>query len=427
MKRVYWIYALAALFYAFGVWLHIPYGGGHVYSDLVTVFQIRECPSGCTLPIPYVQAFVEYPVLSSMFLYCMGVLGSLFPGDLLYNYYYLTSLFLAIPTFLLIREVLKILKMKAMNESRVLWYVILTPSFLFMFLLNWYVIGVYFATFGMRKYLEGSHIRSGLLFGLSAAANLVTALPILGLLLVAHERKAIARLLGSALATYGVVNAPLILLNPSTWLQPWLYASNFYIEGSWMLAFLPNLSPLRHYIPIMMFGALFLAVLLTARKTSSPDPLKISWMLTFSFLFSTFIFTPQMNLILLPFFALQGVTGRYWEFLIFDTINSLVIILGFSQILFVVGITYSFVAFGPTSIVQWLAITRSAWTGKMAIYDGIYKLRFRKIKSERSSQMGQPSPRLGGSLEPTTPSGFLDWTRPRLRLKLHQMPRSLDR
>lgn len=378
MKRNHWIYIVAALFYIVGFWLHIPYGGGHVYSDIVSVFQARECASGCHLAIPYLQTFVEYPVLSSMFMYTMGVLGSLFPGNLLDNYYILTSLFLAIPTFLLIREVSKILQMRAMNESRVLWYVILTPSFLFMLLLNWYIIGVYLATFGMRKHLEGRHAQSGLLFGLSAASNLVTALPILGLLLVARGRRVIIDLLGGALASYAVVNGPFVLLNPLAWLQPWLYAKNWYIEGSWMLAFLPNESPLRHYVPILVFGALFFTVVLRVRNKTSQDPLKLSWILTFAFLFSTFIFTPQMNLILLPFFALQGVTGRYLEFLIFDTINSLVIILGFSQILLVVGITYSFVAFGSTSIVQWLAIARSAWTGKMAIYDGIYKLVFKK-------------------------------------------------
>ncbi len=388
MRRRYWIYIITALIYVAGVWLHFPYGGGHIYSDIVTVFQTRECAAGCQLGIPYIQTFVEYPVLTSMFLYAMGILGSLLPGNLVDNYYLLTSLFLAVPTFLLVREVLMLLQMRGSNEARVLWYVVLTPSFLFMLLLNWYVIGVYFATFGTRRYLEGRHAQSGLLFGLSAAANLVTALPVLGLLLVVRERRAIVRILASAVATFALVNAPFILLNPSTWLRFWTYHSNWYIEGSWMLAFLPNDSPLRHYLSVLVFFTLFLAVGFKLRERVSQDPLKLSWIVTFAFLFSTYVFTPQMNLILLPFFAVGGVTRRYVEFLIFDAINSLIIILGFSQILLVVGITYSIAAFGSTSVVQWIAIVRSAWTGKMAIYDGIYNLRFKKMKTERSSLAG---------------------------------------
>jgi hypothetical protein len=67
-----------------------------------------------------------------MFLYVMGVMGSLLSGNRLDNYYLLTSLFLAVPTFLLVREVLLLLRMRGTNESRILWYFILTPSFLFL-------------------------------------------------------------------------------------------------------------------------------------------------------------------------------------------------------------------------------------------------------------------------------------------------------
>src|SRR6267378_6471618 len=68
------LYLVALAAYALGVWLHIPYGGGHVYSDLVTVFQVRECSSGqCVILIPYVQTFFEYPVVDSMFMYAMGI------------------------------------------------------------------------------------------------------------------------------------------------------------------------------------------------------------------------------------------------------------------------------------------------------------------------------------------------------------------
>src|SRR5580700_6111383 len=77
----YDIYLLAGVLYTVGVWLHIPYGGGHIYSDIPTVFQIREC-SGTGLSIPYVSGFIEYPVIVSGFIYLMGVLGGSLPGSI---------------------------------------------------------------------------------------------------------------------------------------------------------------------------------------------------------------------------------------------------------------------------------------------------------------------------------------------------------
>src|SRR5437016_1254715 len=112
------LYLVALAAYAVGVWLHIPYGGGHVYSDLVTVFQVRECSSGqCVVLIPYIQTFFEYPVVDSMFMYAMGILALQLPGTLLSNYYAVTVAFLAIPTFLLIRELTIIIEIRKRNDG----------------------------------------------------------------------------------------------------------------------------------------------------------------------------------------------------------------------------------------------------------------------------------------------------------------------
>src|SRR5712692_3612995 len=95
LRGPFGVYYVAALLYLLGVWLHFPYGGGHIYSDIVSVFQVRECTSGgCLLPVPYLQTFVEYPVIVSMFIYTMGVLGRTFGGDLIATYYLFTCIFL---------------------------------------------------------------------------------------------------------------------------------------------------------------------------------------------------------------------------------------------------------------------------------------------------------------------------------------------
>ena len=69
-----WTFLLAAALYLFGTWAHIPYGGGHIYSDIISVFQDRFCATGtCNIAFPYVHVFVEYPVITGVFIYVMGI------------------------------------------------------------------------------------------------------------------------------------------------------------------------------------------------------------------------------------------------------------------------------------------------------------------------------------------------------------------
>lgn len=373
MRRDYLqIYVIAGILYLFTYWLHFPYGGGHIYSDIVSVFQFRECtPSGgCPLPVPYLQNFVEYPVIVTMFMYAMGVLGRTFGGDLVDTYYLFTCIFLLIPTFLLIRETLKISEIIGGEEKKILRFVVATPSFVIMLLLNWYVIGVFFATWGLRKFLQGSRALSGTLLGLSAASNLLTALPALGMTLSAKNVKEQIIFVSGAAVSYALVNIPFVVLNPANWFNFWQYHYNWYIEGSWMLAFLNFESQLRHPISTTVFIVEAAVILWAIGKTGMRDTVKLSWIFTFAFLFSTYVFTPQMNMILLPFFAIAPIARHYLEFLVFDLVNSLVIVLGYSQPLLVFGISIAF----PSSLTLFFVIVRSLWVGKFTTFDGVWRM-----------------------------------------------------
>src|SRR5437870_5621324 len=82
------VYLTALALYLMGVWLHLPYDGGYVYTDLTQLLLNRlwVCPppsyfqyEGCTLAVPYLQSFNEYPVLTSMFMYVMAVFSGSLP------------------------------------------------------------------------------------------------------------------------------------------------------------------------------------------------------------------------------------------------------------------------------------------------------------------------------------------------------------
>ena len=373
---------MALLVYAIGFWLHVPYGGGHIYSDLVNVFQNRECAAVCHLEIPYVQNFIEYPILVSMFIYAMGLIGSLLPGPLLGGYYIASVGFLAIPSLLLVDETMKVGRLVGADEHRVMRYVVLTPTFIFLLLVNWYMIGVYFSMFGLRMFLEGKHNFSGLLFGLSAASNLVTAAPAIGLLFSLRSVRQTILFAGGVGLVFFALNIPFVIINPGIWFQYWQFQSNWYIEGSWMLAFISLFSPLRHLVFPLVAATLMGIILVLSKTKRVRDPLTLAWLSTFALLFSSYVFTPQMNLILLPFFALVPITKRYWEFLAFDALSAAIIVIGFSQPLQVFGITYSVDQFTYYSPVQWAAIIRSLWLGKFLLWDGIAKaIRSRGVSS----------------------------------------------
>jgi hypothetical protein len=299
---------------------------------------------------------------------------------MIYDYYYLTSLFLAIPTFLLIRECVKITEILGLTKKRVLIYVVATPSFVFMLLLNWYVIGVWLSTFALRKYLENRYFTSGLLFGLSAASNLVTAIPMIGSLFLSRDWISRVKMVVMAATVFLAINIPFYLANPGLWMQSWNWIYNWYIEGSWLYAiFWPNLYvPQRHTIPLVLMSIFSIAIVwryVRDRRKGferRSEAIKMAWMFTFAYLFSTYILTPQMNIIMLPFFMATPISRRYPEFLAFDALNSLVIVLGYSTTLpYLLGIHYVFQNSGPLTIIPLMAIIRSLWVGKFLIVDGL--------------------------------------------------------
>ncbi len=380
------VYSTGLALFLLGIWLHLPYGGGNVYTDITYVFQERVCQVhpveygpltvSCPLSVPLLVSFSEYPVIVSLFMYVMGVLGGVFPGDLLRNYYLVSSVVLAVPTFLSIRELMKILEIRGASRNRILWYFVITPTFIFMTLLNWYIIGVYFTLRGLRGYLRGEGMLwSGFLLGLSAASNFVTAVPALGLVFAAKTMKERVVLAAAAGGIYALINAPFLILNSGLWWQSWNYIYTWNTEDSWMGAILLNpYSPYRHLIPPLVFGGFLAGMAWMSYRRTTGDPLVFAFVAMFGYTFATYIYAPQMNLALLPFFVLLPVASGYWEFLAFDATNTLIIILGVSEVLLPYGIDY-YQLFHPanltSNLVFWLGVFRSLWQGKFVLWNRI--------------------------------------------------------
>lgn len=421
-----WLYVACALLYLLGIWEH---ANGGIYTDITAVYLNRFCtPLPCvTSGLPYVNYFVEYPPITGFFICTMGLLAHLvsFPGrTLLTNYYEYSAIFLLLPTLVLVSELLKIADIIGVQRKyrTIFLYFVATPSFVFMLLLNWYIIGASLTVWGLRKYMEGLKtngtgsqseqtkklLSSGLLFGLSAVANLVTALPALGIVIfgcsglkqrVIFLAGLIAVLLAAYLPLIYLSSFPHVYLNSQHVLVSYKsfafpnfdvisdyfqYQQSWYVEGSWMLSLFNSTNSLRHVVFPAVFSVLFLLILAKSSRLQkfyatdqSRFVLFTGALFTFAFLFSSYVCTPQMNVVLLPFFVLVPFLKRnYWEFLVFEIVNSLVIVWGFSTPLAFLGINFAPpVAFGSpwASPIQLLAVVRSLWIGKYLIYDGLLK------------------------------------------------------
>jgi len=373
----------AAVLYVVGVWLHFPHGGGHIYSDIASVFQVNECSGSC-MTIPYVNGFIEYPILVSIFVYAMGIVGLALPISTVDGYYLASVAVLAVPSLLLVDETMKIGRLVGSDRSRVVRYLVVTPTFVFLLLVNWYSIGVYFMLLGLRMFLQGRSSFSGVFFGLSAASNMITAAPAIGLLFGIRNTKEAVKFAGSALVTFFALNAPFVIINPKLWISYWQFQSNWYIEGSWMRLFLSLYSPLRHPIFIVSAAALLGAVLILSYRRPC-DPLTLAWLSTFAVLFSSYVFTPQMNLMILPFLALAPIVSRYWEVLAFDLLTAAIIVVGVSQPLQIFGITYDQGnPLSGSSFVVWAGIIRSIWLGKFLLWNGIRRTIYGHLVSSAS-------------------------------------------
>lgn len=366
-----------------GFWLHIPYGGGHVYSDIVSVYQVRL--ESFPPKAPYAEVFFEYPVIIAALTYVSGFVASLLTKEYytaLLLYYIITSTILFLTMFLTTLEVRKLCGLCGIDRRRIYAYFLITPSMLFVNLLNWYIVGVYFMVRGIRLSVEDRSASSCIFFAMSAASNLITAIPSIAVLITHGDFRRKMKFVILGLATYFLINLPAILLNPSNWLRFWEYHASWYVECNWQILLFDMFDPNARAFSAGLMPMLLILPLIVLRKTSLQIHSKIllaSWLVMAWFLFANYVYTPQMNMTLLPFFALLAV-APYPLFLLFDVLNSAIIVVGFSGFVQnVLGIEYTVEPWGMNSPIQWMAIARSFLILGFIIYS-LYAT-FRKLPS----------------------------------------------
>jgi hypothetical protein len=344
---------------------HLP---GKEYSDVVSIFATRITSS--KVPLPYIQTHFEYPIITGLVYYVatkMGFYAS--KSNPLFYYYFFTSAVLyafTLATVFETRALLQVVVRPKTSLRPLLLYMVVTPSFVWFLTYNWYIIGTYLTIRGLREFFAGKFDKCAVFFGLSAASNLITAAPLLALLAKSDVRRAF-RLTAFFGATWSLVNAPIAMLNFSGFVAQFTWHLNWYVEDSWLLLYPPynknifdagakaasgavllvllsavllirNSNISRRIIPFLQ-KPLTVLFLTNIRCDAPRNPslwsatpvrrtLGDAWLVQAVVLFSSYIYAPQLNITILPLFALTfsefGLLG-YLGFIAFDLVNLQVI------------------------------------------------------------------------------------------------------
>ena len=149
-----------------------------------------------------------------------------------------------------------------------------------------------------------------------------------------------------AFLTWLVINLPFMITNLSDWELFVTVQSGWGIENSWMIFFVPRMSPMSHYLSYLL---LLLGIVHILRRRM---PLERAWFAaTLVFVLSSFKFPPQYFLYILPFIVILGF-NRLEHLLVADMMNALIIATWFTPWL---NAGNPLEAYSPT---QWIALVR---------------------------------------------------------------------
>jgi hypothetical protein len=354
--------AAATLVFVVGVWEHLPVVVPNHYSDVVSVFWRDGIGTGPHL-IPYYQFTFEYPVLVGILVYLTSSIRLYVPDlSVALNYYVLAmDVVLYLFTVGTVVVVYKIVDLAGLEKARIWKAFLIAPSFLMFTVYNWDIIAVFFATLSIYFYMKGDKVKSWLSLGLGISAKLYPCMLIPVYMLEENSWKGRLKALLAPLAVFVALNLPFILANFSGWFETWKFHAGWGIEDSWLVFLFNQMDPNAHYVAlVVVLYLVYKGITGTLRKQYKDRPTRLierSFLMNVAWLVGSYVVTPQMGLMLLPFYVLIPSISLPIIY-VAEIMNALIIVLWFSSALNLGNPT------SPASPVQWLAAGRQLiWLG----------------------------------------------------------------
>ena len=383
------IIIVATFIWLISYYIHSPLSGDgtSVYSDIVGLLFSRGIVTADRLLIPYKDYHLEYPPLVALLFILSNLAILLVPKENIFLRAFIGYTVMSIVLYLHAIGVIIILHKLAKYVERknihILLYFVLMPSFLIYTNYNWDLIGIFYALLGLYLFLKNKKILSAVMFGFAAAGKLIPAIIALGpatqlfveeleSLKRKKERTSIFAYITAMtpsvmylLIVVGVFiawNAPFMLIDFDGWYSGMIaHHANWYVEDSWLILVFDPFNPLAKFFSaftMMFLLVISLYLLVTANINRERRVIIGGTLCQAVFLFSTYVYTPQMNLLILPLLALVPID--YVVVFIFDALNAMIILswFNFQNIYWLFGIETKYGPLDRISIPQIAAWAR---------------------------------------------------------------------
>ncbi len=355
-KELQAILIAVTVVFAFNVWEHSPIIVPNHYSDIVSIYY-REGIGNGKLSIPYVDYVFEYPVLVGVLVSAAAMLARSSTPDFLLSmvrYKLIVDLVLYAFTLILTVSLYKFVTRNRTESKRIWQAFIVMPSLLMFVDYNFDIIAIAFMILALYLFTTGKHSASAFSLGLGVCAKLYPGVLLPAFLAALPSWRSRGRYLGFTVAVFAAANLPFMLMSPNTWFGTWDFLSGWGIENSWLIFCFGQMDPLAHYVGFAVLLYLVYKIMIETRHRELPGEQRLvvrSFLLSLAWLLGSYIVTPQMALILLPFYVLIPtipLMGAYAS----DTLNALIMAFWFTEM------NAGRNPIAPDNPIQWIALAR---------------------------------------------------------------------
>ncbi|MEM2083012.1 MAG: glycosyltransferase family 87 protein [Nitrososphaerota archaeon] len=336
-KELLEILIASLIIFALSTIIHCPFIEPNYYSDIVSIWYREEIRSG---GVPYFQVKFEYPQLAGLITYISVILGK----DLS-KYYILMSIHLLFFTIGSVFLTYKIIKLKNYEMNRIYRYFLLTPSMLIFLFYNYDILVVFFILLAIFFYFKEKFSLAGLSIGFGIISKLVPILLIpIFLLEIKGFRKKLSFLIPAIIIPF-IANLLPAIYNYPVWFEMYKHHMEWGLENSWLVFLFVN--PSSWNTAKLLSELLLIYGAFKVYIWREENIIEKCFAMLSVFLLTNYVYTPQMNLFLLPFFVFSD--KNFYLFYPFELFNACIIL-------------FWFITPNPTqafSTTQYFATTRS--------------------------------------------------------------------
>jgi uncharacterized membrane protein len=284
------------------------------YSDVIPLYFTEQLNEGA---VPYVDHAVEYPVLTGAFMGVAAAIGDRLPVDnKVQSYFSVTALLLSICMLVITWSTYRLAGRRRWDAA----IVALSPLLIVHAFTNWDLFAIALAGAAMVAWQDRRPGLAGVLLGLGTAAKLYPALffvPLLALCWRSRKLPDFGRAVVGGVLAWGVVNVPVALLWPDSWLRflrlnrerPADFDSLWY--GFAQIVGGDNPAPqVNGMAAITVLAGLAAVLLLGVMAPRRPRLPQLLFLVVAAFLLTNKVWSPQYSLWLLPLAVLAKPNWR---------------------------------------------------------------------------------------------------------------------